>query len=284
MLVPQVAGRPIGTLLSLSTYHLFQRRPTYMKLASLPLAQRAAEMRKPEVKSVILAEEDVPPASTAMIDNMHLLLRGFLDAAYPLAARPNYDPGEQGSIAALARARGIDPMECIYDECLRDDGKAFVVFYVLGYQQRNFQPLRTMLTHPGSVLGLGDGGAHTRFACDASVQSFMLTHWARDASDDMRLPVEFVVKKQTNEPAALYGLSDRGLLAPGKRADINLIDLGKLAISRPQVRYDLPAGGARIVQTTTGYAGTFVAGVQTRENDSDTGARPGRLIRRTPTR
>lgn len=279
-LFPQVAGRPIGTLISLATYHLFQRRPAYMKLAQLPLARRVAEMRKPEVREAILSEDDLPPASGAMIDNMHLILRNFLDSAYPLTDGLNYDPGPSGSIAAIAQRRNISPLECIYDEFLKDEGNAFVVFYVLGYQQRNFEPLHAMLTHPGSVLGLGDGGAHTRFACDASVQTFMLSHWAREAAGPLRLPLEFVVRKQTLEPARLYGFNDRGMLAPGMRADMNLIDFTRLALHKPQVHYDLPAGGARILQGSTGYVGTFVAGVQTRADDEDIGARPGRLAKR----
>ena len=279
-LVPQVPGRPIGTLISLATYHLFQRRPTYLKLARLPLTARAAEMRKPEVKAAILGEDDLPPLGTAMIDNMHLILRSFLDAAFPLAERLNYDPGADGSIAAIARRRGISPLECIYDEFVKDDGKAFVVFYVLGYQERNFGVLHSMLTHPGTVLGLGDGGAHTRFACDASVQTFMQSHWAKGSAGAFRLPVEFLVRKQAAEPADLYGLNDRGRLLPGMRADINLIDPARIGLERPAVHYDLPAGGARILQKSTGYVGTFVAGVQTRADDQDTGERPGRLIRR----
>jgi N-acyl-D-aspartate/D-glutamate deacylase len=279
-LVPQVAGRPIGTLIGLSGYHLFVRRPTYMKLASLPLKERVAQMRRPEVKAQILAEDDLPPVSASMIDNMHLILRNYLDNAYPLGERLNYDPGPQGSITALAKARGVSPMECIYDEFLRDEGCAYVAFYVLNYCDQNFAPLHAMLTHPGSVLGLGDGGAHTRFACDASVQTFMLSHWARRAAGDLRLGVETVVRKQTAEPAGLYGLNDRGVLAPGKRADLNLIDFDRLTLHKPELHHDLPAGGARILQRASGYVATFVAGVQTRADDADTGARPGRLVRR----
>jgi N-acyl-D-aspartate/D-glutamate deacylase len=279
-LVPQVPGRPIGTLVSLGTYHLFQRRPTYMKIAGLPLAERAAEMRKPEVRAAILAEENVPPASGALIDNMHLILAGFLDAGYPLADRLDYDPGPDGSIAAIARRTGQDPMAVIYDEFVKDDGKAFVVFYVLGYQERNFGVLHAMLTHHNSVLGLGDGGAHTRFACDASTQTFMLSHWASQAAGKLRLPIEFVVRKQAADTARLYGFHDRGVLGLGKRADLNLIDLDNLALDKPRVHHDLPAGGARILQASSGYVGTFVAGVQTRDHDGDTGERPGRLIRR----
>jgi N-acyl-D-aspartate/D-glutamate deacylase len=279
-LVPQVAGRPIGTLIGLSGYHLFLRRPTYMKLAGLPLAARVAEMRKPEVRAQILAEDDLPPASASMIDNMHLILRAYLDNAFPLGESLNYDPGPQGSITALAKARGVSPMECIYDEFLADDGEAFVTFYVLNYHEKSFAPLHGMLTHAGSVLGLGDGGAHTRFTCDASVQTFMLAHWARPAAGDLRLSVQSVVRKQTYEPARLYGLSDRGVLAPGMRADLNLIDFDRLRLHKPQVHYDLPAGGARILQRATGYVATYVAGVQTRADDQDTGERPGRLVRR----
>jgi N-acyl-D-amino-acid deacylase len=279
-LVPQVPGRPIGTLISLGTYHLFPRRPTYLKIADLPLAQRVAEMRKPEVKAAILGEADLPPLSGAMIDNIHAILATFLDACYPLAEQPVYDPGADGSIAALAARRGVSPMEAAYDELVKDEGKAFLLFYVLGYQKRDFSALHAMLTHPGTVLGLGDGGAHTRFACDASVETFMLSHWAKAEAGDFRLPIEFAVKKQAADPAELYGLNDRGILAVGRRADINLIDHGRLSLARPQVHHDLPAGGARILQASTGYVGTFVAGVQTRANDRDTGERPGRLIRR----
>jgi N-acyl-D-aspartate/D-glutamate deacylase len=279
-LVPQVSARPIGTLISLANYHLFIRRPTYMKLAALPLRERAEQMRLPQIKAAILAEEDVPPTSTSMIDNMHLILRNYLDAAYPLGDSLNYDPGPDRSIAALAAQRGVSPFECIYDEFVKDEGRAFVAFYVLNYHERNFKPLYEMLSHPGAVLGLGDGGAHTRFTCDASIQTFMLSHWARPAAGNLRLEIEFAVKKQTADTARLYGLHDRGVLAVGKRADINLIDHSRLALHKPVVHYDLPAGGARILQPASGYVATFVAGVQTRSNDQDTGQRPGRLIRR----
>jgi N-acyl-D-amino-acid deacylase len=279
-LVPQVAGRPIGTLTSLGTYHLFQRRPSYMTIAALPLAERAAAMHDPQVRAAILAEEDLPPPSSSMIDNLHLLLRNFLDNAYSLAGPLEYDPGPEHSIAAIAARNGGSPLEVFYDELIKDQGKAFIVFYALGYQDRNFSPLHAMLTHPGTVLGLGDGGAHTRFACDASVQTFMLSHWAKQAAGALQMPIEFVVKKQTSEPSALYGLHDRGVLTAGKRADINLIDLEMLGLSKPEVRYDLPAGGARILQPSSGYVGTLVAGIQTRADDVDTGQRPGRLARR----
>ena len=278
--VPQVPGRPIGTLVSLGTYHLFMGRPTYQKIAGLPLAQRAAEMRKPEIRAAILSEADLPPASPALNDNIHLILANFLDAGFPLADKLDYDPGAEGSIAAIAKRKGIEPMAAIYDEFVKDEGKAFVVFYVLGYQQRNFAPLHEMLTHGNSVLGLGDGGAHTRFACDASTQTFMLSHWAQAAAGQLRLPVEFVIRKMAADTAGLYGFNDRGTLAPGKRADLNLIDLKNLALGKPKVHHDLPAGGARILQSSSGYVGTFVAGVQTRDHDQDTGERPGRLIRR----
>jgi N-acyl-D-amino-acid deacylase len=281
-LFPQVAGRPIGTLISLGTYHMFLRRPTYMKLASLPLRERAEQMRGAEIRSAILSEPDLEPLSGSMIDNMHLILRHFLDAAYPLGQSPAYDQGPNGSITAIAARKGISPLECIYDALLEDEGKAFVIFYVLGYQERNFGPLHQMLRHPGTVLGLGDGGAHTRFACDASVQTFMLSHWATPQAGKYQLELEFAVKKQTLEPARLYGLRDRGILMRGKRADINIIDQSRLAIGKPLVHHDLPAGGARILQSSSGYVGTFVNGVQTRANDEDTGARPGRLARRQP--
>jgi N-acyl-D-aspartate/D-glutamate deacylase len=279
-LVPQVSARPIGTLISLANYHLFIRRPTYMKIAGLSLRERAQQMRRSQIRAAILSEEDLPPSSTSMIDNMHLILKNYLDAAFPLGDGLNYDPGPDRSIAALAAQRGISSLECIYDEFVKDDGRAFVAFYVLNYQQRNFKPLHDMLCHPGSVLGLGDGGAHTRFTCDASIQTFMLSHWAKPAAGDLRLEIEFAVKKQTADTARLYGLHDRGLLAAGKRADINLIDHSRLALHKPVVHYDLPAGGARILQPASGYVGTFVAGVRTRENDQDTGERPGRLVRR----
>jgi N-acyl-D-aspartate/D-glutamate deacylase len=279
-LVPQVAGRPTGTMIGLSGYHLFQRRPSYMPLANLPLAERVREMRKPEVKARILAEDNPPPLSASLIDTMHLILADALDAAFPLGDALDYEPAATSSIAAQARQRGISPMECIYDEFLRDDGRAFVMFYILGYHHRDFAALQAMLTHPGSVIGLADGGAHTRFTCDASVPTFMLSHWARSRQRGPRLPIETVVRKQSYETAALYGLHDRGSLVIGKRADINLIDFDRLRLLKPEMHYDLPAGGPRILQGASGYVATFVDGVQTREHDRDTGARPGRLARR----
>jgi N-acyl-D-aspartate/D-glutamate deacylase len=275
----QVAGRPTGLVMGWQSRHLFQRRPTYMKLAELSLDDCIRELRRPEVRAAILAEADAPPASSAVMDNLHLLFAQSIDGIYPLGNPADYEPTREQSISAQATRQGLSPEEVLYDLMCEDDGRAMLLQPILNYSQGNHDSTYEMLTHPNSLLGLADGGAHCTVICDASTPTYMLTHWVRDRTRGPRLDLEYVVRKLTFETADLYGLGDRGTLAVGKRADLNVIDLDALRLPAPYLVRDLPAGGSRLMQDATGYGATIVAGTITRRDDQDTGERPGRLLR-----
>ncbi|MGK5552129.1 N-acyl-D-amino-acid deacylase family protein [Actinomadura kijaniata] len=273
-LFPQVASRPFGMLISLESLHAFGDRPSYRELALLPRAERVRRMRDPGVKARVLAE------APAEEDVLSAMVRGFPERLYPLAERNcDYEPEPAASVAARARAAGRDPMELLYDLLLEDDGRNVLMMPLLNYADGNLDPQREMLTHPRAVLGLGDGGAHCGFICDASLPTTMLAHWARDRWRGERLPLEHVVRMMTRDTARLYGLTDRGVIAPGMKADLNLVDFDDLALHRPEMAYDLPAGGRRLLQRADGYLGTFVSGVQTFADGRHTGELPGSLVR-----
>jgi N-acyl-D-aspartate/D-glutamate deacylase len=277
---PQSAARPGGFLTGFQGQHMFQRRPTYMALAALPLDRRVAELRQPAVRSAILSETDAPPKSESINDILHLIIARMLQKGiFPLSAKPDYEPAPEMSVAAQARRDGVSAEARLYDLMLEDEGRAMLLMPALNYSRGNQDAIYGLLTHPGTVVGLADGGAHCGITCDASSSTYLLTHWVRDRWRGPRLSLQQAVRKQTAETAALYGLSDRGQIAAGKRADINVIDFDRLALKSPYVAHDLPAGGQRILQGSEGYAATVVAGVVTRLDDQDTGARPGRLVR-----
>jgi N-acyl-D-amino-acid deacylase len=273
-LYPQVASRPFGMLISLESLHAFGDHPTYVELALLPLAERVARMRDPAVKARILAER---PEKEDVLASM---VRTFPERLYPLAAHnPDYEPAPETSLTSRAAAAGRDPMELLYDLLLEDEGRNVLMMPLLNYAGNNLDAQREMLTHPRAVLGLGDGGAHCGFICDASLPTTMLSHWARDRSRGERLPLEQVVRMMTRDTARLYGLNDRGVIAPGMRADLNLIDFDRVALHRPEMLHDLPGGGRRLVQRADGYLATFVHGTQVFADGEHTGELPGRLVR-----
>jgi N-acyl-D-aspartate/D-glutamate deacylase len=278
-LFPQTAGRPTGILMGWQSRQIFQRRPTYMKLCGLPFEERMRELRRPEVRAAILNEQDDPPTSAALMDNLHELFQRSIDRIYPLGSPVDYEPAPERSAVAEAARKGIDPEAHLYDLMCEDDGRAMLLLPTLGYVCGSHDSLHEMLTHPGSILGVADGGAHCSIICDASTPTYMLTHWVRDRRRGPRLQLEHAIRKQTLETAQLYGLHDRGTLQRGKRADLNIIDLDALQLPAPYVVSDLPAGGQRLLQDASGYAATIVNGVVTRREDQDTGARPGRLVR-----
>jgi N-acyl-D-aspartate/D-glutamate deacylase len=278
-LFPQVSSRPIGLATGLSGYHAFQRRPTYMRLADLPLAERAREMAKPEVKAAILAEPNVPVAEPGSMANIFNLFQMAAPIIYPLADPVDYEPDMSSCLGARAAATGDDILSVMYDFLLEQGGASMgAIMGGLDVNQSQ-EVIREMLVHPATVTGLSDAGAHVTLICDASMPTTQLSYWARDRRKGEQIPLEFLVAKQTARNAKLYGLSDRGMLTPGLRADINVIDLENLAVSPPKAFHDLPAGGTRLMQPVVGYLATLVNGVITRRNDTDTGARPGRLVR-----
>ena len=278
-LFPQVSSRPIGLVTGLSGYHAFLRRPTYMRLATLPLAERVREMAKPDVKAAILAEPDERVAEPGSMANLFTLFQSAAPIIYPLADPVDYEPQMSECLGARAAMTGDDIMSVMYDFLLEQDGRAMGA--LMGGPDVNAAQdvVREMLTHPATVTGLSDAGAHVTLICDASMPSTQLTFWARDRRRGEQIPLEFLVAKQTSRNAALYGFADRGTLAPGLRADINVIDLEGLSVSPPRAFHDLPAGGTRLIQPVGGYLATMVNGVVTRRHDADTGARPGRLVR-----
>jgi N-acyl-D-aspartate/D-glutamate deacylase len=202
-----------------------------------------------------------------------------LDRTFPLGDPPDYEPDPSVSIAAIAERRGVDPWDLYYDLLLADDGHELLLRPLLGYAQFTQDPIREMVLHPATALGLGDGGAHVGAICDASIETYMLTHWVRDRTRGERLPLELVIRKMTSDTASLYGLHDRGVIAVGKKGDLNVIDFDGLTLRRPEMHHDLPAGAPRLLQRADGYTATIVSGEVIVRDGVDTGARPGTLLR-----
>jgi N-acyl-D-aspartate/D-glutamate deacylase len=281
---PQIIPRSVTIMTSLDTYHLFMERPSYRKIADLPLAERVAEMRRPEVREAILAESDPTDAPDGFSNAVARLFTPALVLTFSLAEPVNYEPTMDQSVWAQAQALGIDPVEHMYDLLLEDDGKAFYALLGSNFVGGNLEACREMLLDPNTVTGLGDAGAHVNLISDCSASTFHLTHWARDRTAGEKLPIELLVHKLSGANAELYGFDDRGTVTPGKRADLNVIDLDRLTIRAPEVLHDLPTGASRIMQAAEGYVATLVNGVVTRDHDRDTGERPGRLARGPATR
>jgi N-acyl-D-aspartate/D-glutamate deacylase len=277
--VPQIATRPIGFVTSLKSYHMFQRRRTYLALAALSFEDRLAAMRKPEVKAKILSDEDIKPELSGSMENIYGLLGMAAASMFPLEVPMNYEPEASGNLGALAAKAGQTIDSFVYDFLLGNNGNNFAISLGANFVEGNFNVIREMIQHPNTTIGLSDAGAHVNLIFDAVGPTYQLMHWVRDRSRGPRLPIELMVAKQTARNADLFGLRDRGRIRPGLRADLNLIDLARLSLGALEVAHDLPAGGGRILQSASGYLNTFVAGVKTREQDQDTGARPGRLIR-----
>ena len=276
-LVPQVAARPGGMLIGAATYHGLMRRPTFRRLEQeLSYDELLIELRKPDVRATILAEADLPPDPQRQYEGIADGTPFMFERLFVLGDPPEYEPTRDRSIAGIAEANGVDPWEVLYD-CIASGELLLGAF--TNYANTSGDHLKVMLEHPDTVIGLSDGGAHVRFICDASMPTYLLSHWTRDRSRGETLPLEAVVHKQSAATAAVIGLTDRGTIEVGKRADLNVIDLDNLRLHPPRPVDDLPAGGRRILQPATGYVATIVNGVVVRRYDVDTGARPGRLVR-----
>ncbi|HJR26902.1 MAG TPA: amidohydrolase family protein, partial [Acidimicrobiales bacterium] len=273
-IIPQVANRPTGMLFGLqSSLHPFFTHPTYRALADRPLAERVARLRDPEVRAALVAEEPFTKNPIA---------RGLMqrwDQMFPLGDPPEYEPPSSASVAAAAAREGRAPQEVVLDWLLEQDGKAFLFAPLASYVHHNLDAIHEMISDPTTVLGLSDGGAHCGLICDVSMPTYLLTHWVNGRTRGERLPLETAISLQTSRTAAAYGFTDRGVLAPGKRADVNLIDLDGMHLHAPEMVHDLPAGGRRLVQRADGYVATLVAGQVTFERGEPTGERPGHLVR-----
>lgn len=269
----QIFPRPIGLVIGLElSGNPFVLYPSYREIAHLPLAERVAEMRKPEVRERILND-------TAASDGHPLMFAvQAWDYMYPLGDPPNYEPSPSDSIGSRARARGVSPLEEAYDRILDDDGHAMLLVTLANFRDNSLDTVADLIRRDDVVLGLGDGGAHYGMICDASFPTYLLTHWVRDRPEG-RLPLAAAIRELTSVPARVAGLADRGRIAVGYKADLNVIDAAALRLHRPVVAHDLPAGGRRLDQTADGYVTTIVSGEVIAENGVPTDARPGRLVR-----
>ena len=269
----QLLPRPVGMMLGLTaSAHPMCMTPSYLAIKDLPLDERMAEMRKPEVRQAITTEESLNPTNP---------LVGFVrryDRMFLTGNRINYEPSPSRSVEAIAKSEGRTPENVVYDELLKDDGHRLLLLTIGNYEEVSLDWCEAMLASDDVVLGLGDGGAHYGMICDASFTTFALTHWTRDREQG-RLTIEDMVHRLTRQPAQLIGLEDRGLLQPGYRANINVIDYAKLDLHNPRVVADLPAGGKRLHQLADGYVATYVGGKAIVRNGKPTNERPGQLIR-----
>jgi N-acyl-D-aspartate/D-glutamate deacylase len=270
---PQFAPRPIGVHVGLDlSANPFSACPTYRAIAHLPLRERVARLRDPRTREAIIHE-----APTGDVLPIVLSARQF-DKTYLVTEPPTYEPEAGLSVAAIARQRGVSTEELAFDLLLENDGHAMLYVALSNYGYGNLDHLVPMFHRPDSVIGLGDGGAHYGMICDGSYPTFVLTHWTRQRGKDC-LPLAEAVRALTSVPADLAGLHDRGRLAPGHKADINVIDYEGLRLHAPKVAYDLPAGGRRLTQAPAGYRYTIVSGQQILQDDAFTGLLPGTLVR-----
>ena len=268
----QVFARPIGLVIGLElTANPFALYPSYQEIADLPLPQRVTEMRKPEVRARILADK---PGQ----GHPFMYFAQSWEWMFQMTEPADYEPAPEHSILARARARGVSPMEEAYDRLLDDDGHAMMLVALANFENNSLDTVGDLMRRDDVVLGLGDGGAHYGMICDASYPTFVLAHWARDRTSG-RVSVAEAVRELTSVPAKVAGLADRGRIAVGYKADLNVIDHARLTLHKPVITRDLPAGGRRLDQTADGYVATIVSGEVIAENGLPTSARPGRLIR-----
>jgi N-acyl-D-aspartate/D-glutamate deacylase len=270
----QVAGRPVGLMFGLeTTLNPFTTHASWKAIAALPLAGKLARLRDPAFRARLLAEK---PESNAPF--LTMVLQNF-EKMFVLGDPPDYEQPRERSVGAQARARGVPAHELALDFMLEGDGRGMLYFPFLNYAEASLDASLAMMKSPNTVLGLGDGGAHLGTICDSSFTTHMLTHWTRDRKRGERLPIETVVRWHTRDTAAAVGLCDRGLVRPGYKADLNVIDYDRLTLRPPRMVHDLPAGGRRLVQDAEGYRYAIVSGEVTYRDGQPTDALPGRLVR-----
>jgi N-acyl-D-amino-acid deacylase len=271
----QVACRGIGMIHGLEcSMQPFFMTPSYQKIAHLSLAKRVRELQNPELKKRMLME------SMNATDNRRLeSITQHFHKYFPIYDRANYEPLAEESIAGIAAGIGLSAVEVAFDMMLQDEGRQKFYFPLYNYTENNLDVVHAMLTHPATLLGLGDAGAHCGYICDASYPTYLIKHWARDRTRGPKLPIEFLVHAQTQRNARALGMFDRGALVLGMKADINIIDYEKLDLSNPKMVNDLPAGGRRLIQKASGYVSTMVNGQVVMEHGEPTGQLPGQLIR-----
>ena len=273
-IIAQVAGRSIGILYCLQgSVHPLLFHPAYQEIAALPLAAQLVALAEPERRRRII--EDIPDDGGFF---QSAVLNGLSRIWLVDDQNIDYEPAEIDSVAAVASRAGVPPMQLVLDQLVAREGNGMLYAPFFNYTYGDLSFTEAVTRHPHTRMGLSDGGAHCGAICDGGMPTFMLTHWTRDRTRGEKLPLEYIVRRQTSQTAELYGITDRGVVATGMRADLNLIDYDRLGFDVPRMAYDLPAGGRRIVQKARGYVGTWVAGVQTVANDQFTGATPGKLL------
>jgi N-acyl-D-amino-acid deacylase len=274
-MVAQVAGRTIGVLMCLEgSAHPLLFHPAYNEVAHLPLVERVRALQEPTLRHRLIHElpSDGGLFQKVILDNASKM--------FPVtSANIDYEPPTSASASAIAKTRGVTVMEILVDQLCADNGRGLIYMPFFNYAYGDLSFSYEAHKHSATRMGLSDAGAHCGAICDGGTPTFMLTHWGRDRTRGATLPLEYIVYRQTQQTAELYGLHDRGVITPGMRADINVINFDQLTFTMPRMAYDLPANGRRLVQQATGYEATFVAGVQIVESDLFTGALPGKLVR-----
>ena len=272
---PQYSGRPTGMLFSLeSTVHPFIAHPSYAEIADKSLEENVSRMKDESFKQKILSEE---PA----VDKNHMIytLMTSFDKQFPMDHVPNYEPPIEASIAGIAESSNKSVMEVLYEELLNNDGKTFIWAPFGPYPDHSLDFYKMIIEFESSVAGLSDGGAHCGLICDASMPTWNISHWSKNREKGEKIPLEYVVRKQTKETAETFGLMDRGQIKEGYLADLNIIDYDNLCVFKPEMVHDLPTGSRRIIQKASGYKATIKSGIVTFKDDEATGAMPGSLIR-----
>jgi N-acyl-D-aspartate/D-glutamate deacylase len=270
-IIGQTMGRPVGLILGFElSFNPFSARPSWAEIADLPLDAKMARLTDPAFRARLLAEETDPA--------MAMTLNRW-DRLYPMTLPLDYEPAPENSLAALAARQGVEPQVLAYDLMLQNGGKTVLSRPVTNYADGDLSAVHDMMINPNTILGLSDGGAHLGVICDASAPTTTLLHWARDRTRGPKMSLPWVVRRLTRDCAEAIGMHDRGLIARGLKADLNVIDFDHLAVSVPEMVYDLPAGGRRLIQRTQGYDATILSGVAVARDGAATGDLPGRLVR-----